>query len=82
MRENESLHGSLNGYGTFTKRNFNAKHAAIDLKCLKEIKVGSLEDDPENLFLGMWINKINNALTKKADDEKGNESERSDSGSD
>lgn len=77
-----STYGYSNGYGTFTKKKFNAQYAEIDIKCLKEIKVGSLEDDQENFLLKMWINKIKNALSKIADDEKENESEKSDSGSD
>ena len=77
-----STYGYSKGYGTFTKKNFNPKNAAIDIKYLKEIKVGSLEDDESNFLIGMWINKIRDAITKIADDEIENESEQSDSGTD
>ncbi len=78
---NEMLHGTY-GYsskGSSTSKKFNFQRAETDLTYLKEIKIGSLDDDPNNFMIGLWVDKIKVALMKLQDEiENENEETSSD----
>ena len=61
----------------YTGKKFNVDHAENDLHYLQRIQMGSLEEDPDNFLLGLWMTKIKSLITahEKRNDNSDSENE-------